>query len=84
MILLTSKETGLPAYIWVKELQSMESHGGSSPFTRIFLQDPKQHHEYTLDVLESKAEISKRIKHNRLQPGGENSDARKALDESEY
>lgn len=83
MILLTSKETGLPAYIWIKEIQSMESHGGSSPYTRIWLKDPKQHHEYHVDVLESKAEISKRIKHDRLQPGGE-TNAGKNPDESEY
>lgn len=83
MILLTSKETGLPAYIWVKEIQSMESHGGSSPYTRILLVNDRQHHAYSLDVLESKAEISKRIKHDRLQPGGE-TNAGKNPDESEY
>lgn len=61
----------------------MESHGGSPPFTRIWLKDPKQHHEYYVDVLESKAEISDHIKHHRLQPGGE-SNARKDSDEQEY
>lgn len=62
----------------------MESHGGSPPFTRIWLKDPKQNHEYYVDVLESKAEISDHIKHHRLQPGGESANAREDLNQSEY
>ena len=66
MILVTSKETGLPAYIWVSEITQVESHKGSPPYSRVYLKCEKQRHEYTLDVLESAIEISKRIKHERL------------------
>ena len=69
MILVTCKETGLPAYIWCKEITSIESHGGSSPFTRIWCRNDKLNHEYFLDVKESNTEISRRIKEERLTPG---------------
>ena len=71
MILVTSKETGLPAYIWVKEIQNIEKHGGSSPFCRVFLQNEKAHHAYFLDVTESEKDIQKKIKYERLDPGCE-------------
>ena len=84
MILVTAKETGLPAYLWIKEIKSMEQHRGSSPYTRVFLQDDRQHHAYSLDVLESETEIKKRIKYNRLVPGGESKHVGKSSDKQEY
>ena len=68
MILCTSIETGLPAYIWVKEIQNIEKHGASS---RVFLKNEKLHHDYFLDVTESEKEIQNRIKYERLDPGSE-------------
>jgi len=67
VILLTGKDTGLPALVWVKEITDIESHGGSVPFSRIYLQNDKENHKYFLDVLESKAEIKDHIKHHRLE-----------------
>lgn len=72
MILVTSKETGLPAYIWISEIVRVESHKGSSPYSRVYLKNEKQHHEYTLDVKETDKEISKRMKHERLICGRDN------------
>ena len=69
MILATCKETGLPCHIWVADIQKVEPHGGAAPFTRVYLKDAKQHHEFTLDVTETQVEISRRIKHERLIPG---------------
>lgn len=76
MILCTGKETGLPAYIWVKEIMKVETlsekHKGKLvPYSRIMLENDKEHHSYFLDVLESREEISRKIKHERLDPGCE-------------
>ena len=71
MILVTNKETDLPAYIWVKEIQRMETHGGSSPFTRVYLKNEKENHDYFLDVRDKKHEIEKKIRFERLIPGHE-------------
>lgn len=71
MILVTSKETGLPAYIWVKEMQNLERHGGASPYTRIYLQNDKMLHCYFLDVEEAPDEIKRKIREERLIPGRE-------------
>lgn len=71
MILATSKETGLPAYLWIHEIESMEKHGGSSPFTRIWLKNDKMHHRYYVDVTENEKEIQRRIREERLVPGCE-------------
>ena len=71
MILCTNKETGLPAYIWVHEIVRVESHGGPVSYSRVFLNDKRQNHDYFLDVLEDRFEISRRIKHERLELGSE-------------
>lgn len=76
MILCTGKETGLPAYIWIKEISRVESlsekHKGKSvPYSRVYLENEKEHHSYFLDVLESSEVISRRIKNERLDPGCE-------------
>lgn len=71
MILTTSKETGLPAYIWVSEITDLERHGGASPYTRIFLKNDKLHYRYSLDVEEKPDEIKRRIREERLAPGRE-------------
>ena len=76
MILCTGKETGLPAYIWVKEIVKVEPlpekyKGKPVSHSRIFLTNEKERHSYFLDVLESSTEISRRIKHERLDPGCE-------------
>lgn len=70
MIVVTGKDTGLPAYIFVKEIQKTETmRSGPCSFTRVFLKDPKQGHDYFLDVTESREEISRRIKEERHIPG---------------
>ena len=69
MILATCKETGLPCHIWVADIQAIEEHGGAHPYSRLYLKDEKQHHEFTLDVTQSKTELKRRIKHERLIPG---------------
>ena len=76
MILCTGKETGLPAYIWVKEIVKVEPlpdqrKGKPVSHSRVYLSNDKEHHSYFLDVLESGEEISRRIKHERLDPGCE-------------
>ena len=71
MILATCKETGLPCHIWVADIQAIEEHGGAHPYSRLYLKDEKQHHEFTLDVLQSKSELKRRIKHERLIPASE-------------
>lgn len=71
MILCTNRETNLPAYIWVNEIEQIESHEGSSPWSRVFLKNRKESHEYFLDVLEDKKKISEKIKNERLTPGKE-------------
>lgn len=71
MILVTGKETGLPAYLWIHEIESVEKHGGASPYTRIWLKNDKMHHRYYLDVIEDEIEIGRRIREERLAPGCE-------------
>jgi hypothetical protein len=68
VILATAKDTGLPAHIWVHEITKIEAHSWGS---RIFLENPKMLHMYSLDVLESPSELNKRIKHGRLDLGCE-------------
>jgi hypothetical protein len=70
MIVVTGKDTGMPAYIFVKEIQEAKSmRDGPCSFTRVFLKDPKQGHDYFLDVTESRDEIGRRIKEERHIPG---------------
>ena len=71
MILVTNGETGMPAYIFVKEIAGTERTRANPPLTRVRLKDPKQGHEYFLDVTESIEEISRRIKEERHIPGEE-------------
>lgn len=62
MITVTNRDTCKPAYIdadnilYVEELQD-EIDGKLYPFSRVFLKDEKEEHEYSLDVIESKAKI---------------------------
>ena len=70
MILATGKDTGRTAYIFVREITRTEKMKGSSgPFTRVFLDNPKEGHHYFLDVTESPEEISRRIKEERHYAG---------------
>ena len=71
MILCTGKDTNRPAYIWVKEIVSIETLGGSHPYSRVHLKNDKENHEYFLDVLENPMVISRKIKYERLDPGCE-------------
>lgn len=76
MILVTCTDTNLPAYIWVSEIDSMQWHKGNAEtgkrsYTTVFLHNPKQKHDYELDVLESPTEINRRIKEERLVCGSE-------------
>ena len=70
MIVVTGKDTGLAAYIFVKELQHMDKmKSGPCTFTRVYLKDSRQNHDYFLDVNESPEEIKRRIKEDRHIPG---------------
>ena len=70
MIVATGRDTGLPAYIFVKHIQKIESmKSGPCSFTRVFMKDPKEDHEYFLDVNETREEISRRIQEDRHIPG---------------
>lgn len=70
MIVVTGKDTGMAAYIIVKEIQDIKiMRDGSCSFTRVFLKDPKQGHDYFLDVKEKPEEIRRIIKEERHIPG---------------
>ena len=72
MILLTGVETGLAARVDDKDIVHIESmRSGRSSFSRIFLKDKKQNHDFYLDVKEDLQEIKRRIKHEQLDPGCE-------------
>lgn len=81
MILVTGRDTGLPAFIDEHELvqiKKMREEKSSCPFfSRVFLKNDREHHEYFLDVVEDETEIKRRIKHERLDLGCE---ARSYLD----
>ena len=55
----------MPAYVWTEEIVRIEAHEHGSPFpySRVYLKNDKEHHEYFLDVLESNEEIEKNEKH---------------------
>lgn len=59
MYILTGKDTGLPAYVWANDIVRIEAmkNGGPRPYSRIFLKNEKEHHEFYLDVTETKEEI---------------------------
>lgn len=70
IILATGKDTGRAAHVFVKDIRKVEGMGsGSGSFTRIYLQDDRQMHEYFLDVKESPVEIGRRIKEEQIIPG---------------
>ena len=74
MILLTGRDTGLPAYIFEKEIVRIEEmkeqvRVRSHPFTRVFLQDEKSGYEYFLDVKEKKKEIEKMLEEEKRKHG---------------
>lgn len=72
MILLTGVETGLAAHVDDKDIVHIESmRSGRSSFSRIFLKDKKQAHDFYLDVKEDPQEIKRRIKHEQLDLGCE-------------
>ena len=66
MITVTNRDTCRDAYIDETLIQHMEElqdemGGRAYPFTRVFLKDEKQKHDYFLDVVQSKARIEKLI-----------------------
>lgn len=66
MIVATGKDTGMPAYIFVKEINRMEvMKSGRVSFTRVFLNDPVAHFNYFMDVTENPEEIKRLIKEER-------------------
>jgi len=76
MILATCMDTGLPGYIRKSEIVKIETlsekvRGRPRPFSRIYLEDKKQHHAYFLDVKENPEEIERRFAEERLDPGCE-------------
>ena len=72
IVYATGKDTGKAAYIFVKDIVRTESmKEGPCSFTRVFLKEEKQNHEYFLDVLEKRDEIKRRIKEEQHIPGKE-------------
>lgn len=70
MIVVTGKDTGMAAYIFVKELIRTERmKAGPRSFTRVFLKNDRNNYEYFLDVQEKPEEIARRIKEERHIPG---------------
>ena len=72
MILLTGRDTSLAALVddhEIVDIQSMREKGVS--FSRVFLKNDKEHHDYFLDVLENEKEIRRRIKYEKLDLGCE-------------
>ena len=70
MVLLTSRDTGLYAYVDEHDIVSIDTvHAKSCPFSRIYLQNKKENHDFFLDVTEDVKEIKRRIKSERLTPG---------------
>lgn len=66
MIVLTGRDTCKPAYVDPNHIvkiqeKTEEIDGRAYPFSRIFLKDEKQKHEFFLDVVESKARIRKLV-----------------------
>lgn len=70
MILLTGRDTRLPAYVDESEIITIESMKEKSrPFSRIHLKNDKHQYLYSLDVLEDPGEIKRRIKYEKLELG---------------
>ena len=70
MILLTGRDTKLPALVDEHEITSVDAMKEKSrPFSRIYLRNDKFQHSYFLDVLENPEEINKRIRYEKLELG---------------
>ena len=70
MILLTGRDTKLPAFVDEHDVVSIDlMKEKSRPFSRIFVKNDKFQHSYFLDVLEDPKEINRRIKHEKLELG---------------
>ena len=62
MITVTNRDTFRSAYLDPKAILHLEElqdeiDGRAYPFTRVFVKDEKEGHEYSLDVIESKRKI---------------------------
>ena len=70
MILLTGRDTKLPAYVDESEIIAIDTMKEKSrPFSRIQLKNDKYQYLYFLDVKEDPEEIKRRIKHEKLELG---------------
>ena len=63
MITVTSRDTCKPAYVDEKHIRgidelSEEIDGRAYPWSRIFIRDEGQKHDYCIDVVESKKKIN--------------------------
>ena len=73
MITVTGRDTCKPAYIDEACIEKITEHtediaGRAYPYSRVYLRDNKQHHEYFLDVVESKAKIATLIEEAKNSP----------------
>ena len=73
MITVTGRDTCKPAYIDEALIEKITEHtedlaGRAYPYSRVYIKDPKQHYEYYLDVVESKAKIATLIEEERNRP----------------
>jgi len=69
VISVTNRESGKAAYLPEECIVEMTEHksgdGSGLLYTRVHIEDSKQHHDYTLDILESKKDIKKLIEEAR-------------------
>lgn len=71
MILLTAKETGLGALVDDHDIVAVDTLPGRRPYSRIYIKNQKENHDFFLDVLEDSKEIKRRIKYEKLDLGCE-------------
>lgn len=72
MILLTARDTGLAAHVDEQDITLVDPMGPRArPYSRIYLQNKKENHDFYLDVNESPTEVSRRIRHEKLDLGCE-------------
>ena len=73
MITVTNRDTCRAAYIDEKNIVKMSEHseevsGVACPYTRVYVKDEKQKHDYFLDVVDSKRKIQKLIEEAKKHP----------------
>lgn len=72
MILLTGRDTGRAALVDERDITYVDTISAKPhPFSRIYLRNVKENHDFSLDVEESSEEISRKIRYEKLDLGCE-------------